>query len=75
MSTPSLPPGPLESSFVPVVTGVVIGFVAARELRRHGIDRPRIRGVGLGLVVALFSVFSLPVGVVSGIVVFLLVRG
>ncbi|PSQ13913.1 hypothetical protein BRC98_00915 [Halobacteriales archaeon QS_7_68_65] len=65
----------MEGNPLPITVGVVVGFVAARELRRRGIDRPEVRGVGLGLVVALLSVFSLPVGVVSGVVVSLLVRG
>jgi hypothetical protein len=74
MVSSTVPPGPLEGNPLPITIGVVVGFVAARELRRRGIDRPGIRGVGLGLVVALLSVFSLPVGVFSG-VVSLLVRG
>ena len=75
MVSPTVPPGPLEGNPLPITVGVVVGFVAARELRRRGIDRPEVRGVGLGLVVALLSVFSLPVGVVSSVVVSLLVRG
>ena len=74
MVSSTVPPEPLKGNPLPITIGVVVGFVAIRELRRRGIDRPGIRGVGLGLAVALLSVFSLPVGVFSG-VVSLLVRG
>lgn len=72
--SPGFPPGPLERNIIPLAVGIVAGLFATLELRRHGKSNQWLKGIGFGLVAVVVSVFNLPLGVFSGVVVYLLVR-